>query len=81
MVHFLFLTYKASTILSRIPKSRRPLCDGLRKYAKAEWLGTCYNFHIEILWCRDSLPRYFTLIHALPTKERMPEPLWEQAGI
>ena len=38
-------------------------------------------FHIEILWCRDSLPKYFTLIHALLTKERMPEPLWEQAGI
>ena len=38
-------------------------------------------FHIEILWCKDSLPEYFTLIHALLSKESVSESLWKQAGL
>ena len=36
---------------------------------------------IDILWCRESLPKYFTLIHALLAEQPMPEPLWESAGL
>lgn len=38
-------------------------------------------FHIEILWCKDSLPEYFTLIHALLSKESVSESLWKEAGL
>lgn len=30
-------------------------------------------FHIEILWCRDSLPEYFTLIHCLLAEAPVPD--------
>ncbi len=38
-------------------------------------------FHIDILWCRDRLPEYFTLIHGLLAKEPVPGTLWESAGL
>jgi len=38
-------------------------------------------FHIEILWCKGSLPEYFTLIHALLAKEPVPEVLFEAVGL
>lgn len=38
-------------------------------------------FHIEILWCKDSLPKYFTLIHGLLTDRPIPEELWETVGL
>ena len=31
---------------------------------------------INILWCRDRLPEYFTLIHGLLTAEEVPEVAW-----
>ena len=37
-------------------------------------------FHIEILWCKDSLPRYFTLIHGLLAKKPVPETVWKSVG-
>ena len=38
-------------------------------------------FHIEILWCKGSLPKYFTLIHALLAKQPVPEKLFEAVGL
>ena len=38
-------------------------------------------FHIEILWCKARLPEYFTLIHALLTKEPVPADLWAAVGL
>ena len=38
-------------------------------------------FHIEILWCKGSLPKYFTLIHALLAKQPVSEKLFEAAGL
>ncbi len=38
-------------------------------------------FHIEILWCKNSLPEYFTLIHALLARESVPETLFESVGL
>ncbi len=38
-------------------------------------------FHIDILWCRDSLPEYFTLIHALLADRPVPEELWSAVGL
>ena len=32
---------------------------------------------IDILWCRDRLPEYFTLIHGLLTADEMPEVAWK----
>ena len=32
---------------------------------------------IEILWCRDRLPEYFTLIHGLLTADEVPEAAWK----
>ena len=34
---------------------------------------------IEILWCRDRLPEYFTLIHGLMTAGDVPEAAWNTA--
>ena len=31
---------------------------------------------IEIIWCKDRLPDYFTLIHGILTMEKVPEKLW-----
>jgi hypothetical protein len=38
-------------------------------------------FQIEIIWCKDRLPEYFTLIHALLTKEPVPADLWKSVGL
>ena len=38
-------------------------------------------FHIDILWCRDSLPEYFTLIHGLLADKSVPEKLWRAVGL
>ncbi|MCR5661700.1 MAG: DUF2284 domain-containing protein [bacterium] len=38
-------------------------------------------FQIEILWSKDSLPQYFTLIHAFLTKEPLPQALFESVGL
>ena len=38
-------------------------------------------FHIDILWCRDSLPEYFTLIHGLLADRPVPEKLWRDVGL
>ena len=38
-------------------------------------------FQIEILWCRDRLPQYFTLIHALLAQEPMPADRWASVGL
>lgn len=38
-------------------------------------------FHIEILWCKDRLPEYFTLIHALLANEPVPADLWKSVGL
>jgi len=32
---------------------------------------------IEILWCRDRLPDYFTLIHGLMTADEVPNSAWD----
>ena len=32
---------------------------------------------IEILWCRDRLPNYFTLIHGLMTADEVPNSAWD----
>ena len=32
---------------------------------------------IEILWCRDRLPDYFTLIHGLMTADEVPNSVWD----
>lgn len=36
---------------------------------------------IDILWCRDSLPEYFTLIHSLLADRPVPEKLWRDVGL
>ena len=36
---------------------------------------------IDILWCRDRLPEYFTLIHGLLSKEEVPEATWDSMGL
>jgi predicted metal-binding protein len=33
-------------------------------------------FDIDIQWCKDGLPEYFTLIHGLLTKNAVAEELW-----
>ena len=38
-------------------------------------------FDIDILWCKERLPDYFTLIHGILTKEEMPDELLEISGI
>ena len=38
-------------------------------------------FHIEILWCKDSLPKYFTLIHGLLADKPASEELWQSVGL
>ncbi|MBO4852046.1 MAG: DUF2284 domain-containing protein [Schwartzia sp.] len=38
-------------------------------------------FHIEILWCRDSLPKYFTLIHGLLANGTVSVDLWKSVGL
>ena len=38
-------------------------------------------FQIEILWCKDSLPDHFTLIHALLTNEPVNKERWETVGL
>ena len=38
-------------------------------------------FQIEILWTKDHLPQYFTLIHAFLTKEPLPQALFESVGL
>ena len=35
---------------------------------------------IEILWCRDRLPEYFTLIHGLMTAGDVQKEVWNAAG-
>ena len=34
-------------------------------------------FDIDILWCKEQLPDYFTLIHGILTEEEVPDDLWE----
>ena len=31
---------------------------------------------IEIQWCRDRLPDYFTLVHGIMTVNEVPEKIW-----
>ena len=38
-------------------------------------------FHIDILWCKDSLPEYLTLIHGLLADKPVPEETWKTAGL
>ena len=38
-------------------------------------------FHIEILWSKDSLPKYFTLIHGLLADQPVSEDLWKSVGL
>lgn len=38
-------------------------------------------FDIDILWCKERLPDYFTLIHGILTEEKMLDGLWETLGI
>ena len=38
-------------------------------------------FRIEILWCKDSLPQYFTLIHGLLADKTVPDDLWKAVGL
>ncbi len=38
-------------------------------------------FHIDILWCKDSLPKYFTLIHGLLADKPVSEELWRTVGL
>ena len=38
-------------------------------------------FDIDILWCKERLPDYFTLIHGILTEEEMSDSLWETTGI
>jgi hypothetical protein len=33
-------------------------------------------FDIDIQWCKDGLPKYFTLIHGLLTKSKVNDRLW-----
>ena len=36
---------------------------------------------IQIKWCQDRLPDYFTLIHGLLTREALPNELWNTAEL
>ena len=36
---------------------------------------------IEILWCKDRLPEYFTLIHGILTMDKVPDEVWESTGL
>lgn len=38
-------------------------------------------FQIEILWCKDSLPPYFTLIHGLLSDLPISKELWESVDL
>ena len=38
-------------------------------------------FDIDILWCKERLPDYFTLIHGIMTTDEMPGNLWETMGV
>ena len=38
-------------------------------------------FDIDILWCKERLPDYFTLIHGILTKDRMEDGLWNSLGM
>ena len=38
-------------------------------------------FQIDIIWCKDSLPEYFTLIHGLLGKEPASGALWKAVGL
>ena len=38
-------------------------------------------FDIDILWCKDRLPDYFTLIHGILTEDELPGGLWETLGL
>ena len=38
-------------------------------------------FDIDILWCKERLPDYFTLIHGILTTDEMSDGLWETSGI
>lgn len=38
-------------------------------------------FDIDILWCKDRLPDYFTLIHGILTMNELPDALWDSVGI
>ena len=38
-------------------------------------------FDIDILWCKERLLDYFTLIHGILTKEEMPDDLWGRLGV
>ncbi len=38
-------------------------------------------FGIEILWCRERLPDYFTLIHGILSAAPVPGEVWEAAGL
>lgn len=37
-------------------------------------------FDIDILWCKERLPDYFTLIHGIMTTDEMPGNLWDTMG-
>ena len=36
---------------------------------------------IDIIWCKDRLPDYFTLIHGILTMEKVPEKVWQSMKI
>lgn len=36
---------------------------------------------IEIMWCKDRLPDYFTLIHGILTREEVPKTVWQSMKI
>ncbi len=38
-------------------------------------------FGIDILWCKERLPDYFTLIHGILTENDVPEELWQTHGV
>ena len=38
-------------------------------------------FDIDILWCKDNLPDYFTLVHGLLTEDEVPEEQWTSLDI
>ena len=38
-------------------------------------------FRVDILWCKDSLPEYFTLIHGLLADKPLSEESWRTVGL
>ena len=38
-------------------------------------------FAIDILWCKERLPDFFTLIHGILTKDAMTDDLWDLLGV